>query len=68
MIQVFNHHILEKSPYLSPPILLGVLLSVLDHVLNVVFAEASWRLNHDWEPGGDEMLGQLVLQVKLRKP
>lgn len=39
----------STQPYFSPPVLLGVLLSVLDHVLDVVFAQTSWWLDHDWQ-------------------
>lgn len=34
-------HFMFPVAYLSPPVLLGVLLSILDHVFDVVFTEAS---------------------------
>ncbi len=34
-------HFTVSGPYLPPPVLLGVPLSVLDHVLDVVFTETS---------------------------
>lgn len=41
------------GPHLPPPVLLGILLCVLHHVLNIVFAEASRRLDHDCTTAGD---------------
>lgn len=43
----------DVGPHLPPPVLLGVFFCVLHHVLNVVFAEASRRLDHDCRTAGD---------------
>lgn len=37
----------DAGPHLPPPVLLGILLRVLHHVLDIVFTEASGRLDHN---------------------